>query len=959
MDGSDESVHGVFGLSPRATPALRVMTTGPQRARVSWHLAGHEPENNPAQGGVGAREPIQYVLQMAADSGDDWPGGGAEGGKGFVQIYAGAELQHDVEVEPGCSMRFRVAAVLARGLSWSNEVSFVTQATVPYRPDPPCASCIGTEYSQHGIQLTWTAGKHGGLPIEQYDVQMSYAEVISIPHSGEICSEDGNDHAYAEDPHTLRIVYSGNELSCFVSMQVVRQMCDGQLSAVKFRVQARNAMGYSQWSAWSETPGGSENPEGEGSEGTSPSTADAGVSADFENEQADTVSPTICSSGSKRSPNIGRSPQRAPFFGALDSSQSAGPVSPAATSVASSGSARNSLTPNGTCSAPKELQRAMHNTSVNAPTLRFMRPQGVDQLMVTWEAYRAGACDGMTPLLSSQGSPIVTPRGVGAKAHATPPSNSGKLLRSPSELGVADGVVMSYSLEMEEHSVSKRETKMLYEGDKTQFLVSGLAPGASYSFRVKVQARVGPQPTARALASLEDPWCSSKWSPSAMFVMPATVPASCRALQISAKGPGEVILTWDACVNNGAPIEAYVVQAAECPEPPKPGDAAAAAPATSEVWKDVYSGEALTCVVPALNVGVCYKFRVRASNAMGVGPWSDEHVFTTRAVAPEAPPSAPQLLNCLATAVDLSWDVAEDNSSGIYSYTVQMQIDTSSEQVGANPNPNMGQTEAPLGLPPTPNADSGNTRLFTVDANTRLCTVGDLTVGVRYLFRVRASNEAGPGAWSAGVWYTPKPGAPLMRSAPELSSAEPGHVCVEWEAADCNGMDLVEYELEMAEPELTKADAKATDKFETVEVYKIDSKLRVFHVKDLAHNKDRRYLFRMRAINGIGESDWSDIVSIDMLKHDEARNIDFAEIEMGDVIGEGGFSVVYKGVWKSRQVAVKRLKVQYAEGGEHHAEEFKREVELLSNLRHRNIVQYIGASLQAAVFESLSGRGVV
>jgi serine/threonine protein kinase len=644
----------------------------------------------------------------------------------------------------------------------------------------------------------------------------------------------------------------------------------------------------------------------------------------------------MTSSGSKRSPALGnvRSPQRAPFFGALDSSQSIATASPAATSVASSGSARNSLTPSGTCSAPKELQRAMQNTAVNAPALRFMRPQGVDQLMVTWEAYRGGATDGVTPRVSTQASAdIVTPR------------YSGKLLRSPSELGVADGVVISYSLEMEEHSVSKRETKMLYEGDKTQFLVSGLAPGAAYSFRVKVQARAGPLPTARVLASVDDPWCSSRWSPSAMFVMPATAPASCRALHISAKGPGEVILVWEACGNNGAPIEAYLVQAAECPELPKPGDTAA----LSEVWRDVYSGggEVLTCVVPSLSVGVCYKFRVRASNEMGAGPWSDDCVFTTRAVAPEAPPSSPQLLNCLATSVDLAWDVPEDNASGIYSYTVQMQIDTSSEQVGANPSPNMGAAESHMLLPPTPIGDSGNTRLFTVDASTRLCTVGDLTVGVRYLFRVRASNEAGPGAWSASVWYTPKPGPPLMRSAPELSSAEPGHVCVEWEAADCNGMDLLEYELEMAAPELTKGDAKSTDKFEAVEVYKIDCKLRVYHIKDLAHNKDKRYLFRLRAINGIGHSEWSDVASIDMIKRDEARNIDFAEIEMGEVIGEGGFSVVYRGIWNNRQVAVKRLKVQYAEGGEHHAEEFKREVELLSNLRHRNIVQYIGASLQS------------
>ena len=53
---------------------------------------------------------------------------------------------------------------------------------------------------------------------------------------------------------------------------MVREACDGLTSAVKFRLQARNAMGHSCWSAWSESStrgtenarfhaGGCDNPE--------------------------------------------------------------------------------------------------------------------------------------------------------------------------------------------------------------------------------------------------------------------------------------------------------------------------------------------------------------------------------------------------------------------------------------------------------------------------------------------------------------------------------------------------------------------------------------------------------------------------------------------------------------------------------------------------------------------------
>ena len=46
-----------------------------------------------------------------------------------------------------------------------------------------------------------------------------------------------------------------------------------------------------------------------------------------------------------------------------------------------------------------------------------------------------------------------------------------------------------------------------------------------------------------------------------MFVTPAIAPAKCLGLTVSPKEPGQVVLTWDACNDNGAPIELYIVQA--------------------------------------------------------------------------------------------------------------------------------------------------------------------------------------------------------------------------------------------------------------------------------------------------------------------------------------------------------------------------------------------------------------
>ena len=49
----------------------------------------------------------------------------------------------------------------------------------------------------------------------------------------------------------------------------------------------------------------------------------------------------------------------------------------------------------------------------------------------------------------------------------------------------------------------------------------------------------------------------------------------------------------------------------------------------------MYKGKDLSCDVASLSVGVSYKFRVAAKNAMGMGLWGDEKLYTSRAVAPE------------------------------------------------------------------------------------------------------------------------------------------------------------------------------------------------------------------------------------------------------------------------------------------------------------------------------------
>lgn len=75
------------------------------------------------------------------------------------------------------------------------------------------------------------------------------------------------------------------------------------------------------------------------------------------------------------------------------------------------------------------------------------------------------------------------------------------------------------------------------------------------------------------------------------------------------------------------------------------------------------------------------------------------------------------------------------------------------------------------------------------------------------------------------------------------------------------------------------------------------------------------------------------------------------EVNLLTKIGEGSYAVVYKAVWKNRQVAAKKLHNYLLEKTDV-KQKFKKEWELLSGLNHPNIVKYLTAVIPESPRES-------
>jgi hypothetical protein len=227
----------------------------------------------------------------------------------------------------------------------------------------------------------------------------------------------------------------------------------------------------------------------------------------------------------------------------------------------------------------------------------------------------------------------------------------------------------------------------------TTCVVQPLTNGDPYTFTVTATNSVGQGPSSAA---------SNPVTPAAA-VVPATAPGAPTAVT-GVRGNGSVDVSWTAPVSDGgAAITGYTATAS-------PGGSTCT------------TSGATSCVASSLTNGVSYSFTVAASNGAGTGPSSTPSAGVVPATVPDAP-AAP-----IGTpgdgSVALALTAPANGGAAIDYYVIEQATDI------AGP---FGKAAAACTAPVT----------------AATCTVGGLTNGLTYFFRVRAHNAIGDGPWSA------------------------------------------------------------------------------------------------------------------------------------------------------------------------------------------------------------------
>ncbi len=212
--------------------------------------------------------------------------------------------------------------------------------------------------------------------------------------------------------------------------------------------------------------------------------------------------------------------------------------------------------------------------------------------------------------------------------------------------------------------------------------------------------------------------------------------------------------------------------------------------------------------------GTTKYYRIRALNSGGNGLWSTVEYATTATAAP-SPPTLTAMADG-ATKIELTWTAGHDGGLTITRYHLQHST-------------NAGGTWA----------DINNNIMSTMMMSHT--DMDGLTGGVTKHYRIRAMNSKGWSGWS------PLASATTARSAPGKATLTAvgltrGRILLDWEAAS-GGSTITRYELQKWDSSKRRWEDLST----TTAMSYTDSGL----------TAGTRYYYRVRAVNAMGEGDWS------------------------------------------------------------------------------------------------------
>ncbi|GAM20267.1 hypothetical protein SAMD00019534_034420 [Acytostelium subglobosum LB1] len=113
----------------------------------------------------------------------------------------------------------------------------------------------------------------------------------------------------------------------------------------------------------------------------------------------------------------------------------------------------------------------------------------------------------------------------------------------------------------------------------------------------------------------------------------------------------------------------------------------------------------------------------------------------------------------------------------------------------------------------------------------------------------------------------------------------------------------------------------------------------------LIKNESKLFIFGGKGQNGGILDDVWFVNTTNLPISSSVTMISYPDIKIDKEIGKGHFSKVLRGVWKQKEVAVKKLNLIKDKGKEEMMNEFKAEVELLGSLQHPNLVNCYGYCL--------------